>query len=101
MAKVTKKKPAKANSGVSKYRSYYQAAMVRPTCQELIAIEKVAFSTHRSQEEGAHHTVGGGVCIGKRQGWLGGRRQRGTMAKPLLWFLREGPGKAGIRLRSG
>lgn len=54
-----KKKPAKANSGVSKYRSYYHAAMVRPTCQELIAIEKVAFSTHRSQEEGAHHTVGG------------------------------------------
>lgn len=71
--------------------------MVQPTDQDIMAIEKTV--THSSQEQGAHHTMGGGG------GDLWGSMKVGQEAKgslkitwqePLLWFLCEGTGETGL-----
>ena len=52
--------------------------MVRPTGQEVIAVEKIICYTHSSQEEGAWHAMGG--HMGRHQGRLGGRGSKGKMS---------------------
>lgn len=45
--------------------------MVKPTDQEVIAVEKTVCDTHSSQEKGAHH--GMGALTRKHTGWSGSR----------------------------
>ena len=44
---------------VLKCRFDYNSGMARPTHEEITVIEKTVYYTHRSQEEGTHHAVGG------------------------------------------
>ena len=59
--KITTKVVSISQLHVFKYRSYYYSGMVRPTDQEMTAIEKIVI-THRSHKKGSmvwcfpHHT---------------------------------------------
>ena len=67
--------------------------MIRPTDQEMIAIEKIVCYSHFTRDGGAlHHRGPHKEALGS----VRGQRERGTLSpEPLLWFLQEGKSKAG------
>lgn len=88
---------SRCHKGVLVSLDFIIIQLIRPTDQEMIAIETAAPYTHRSQEAGAGHAVG---ALGGSTGSVSSQTERGERGKrePFPWFLgkeRVRPGKQG------